>query len=636
MQLERIRLKSFGCFQEQDFDLTDGINLIFGPNFSGKSTLVNAIFFTLTGKPIVPRVAAGAIKSPKSRTGTAGLQFVIDGERYMLYRGTGKRFQLRRKREGKWYIDVDENRVTIVEAILKERFGLIHDRIALTTFLREGEIFEFLARQPSTRRDILYALLGIDELMGVRERFIDARRLAKRERNRIQSHQNSLRISEQNSHKNEIERIETNLKKLEATYGEETGETELIAELIQNRKQAKIQLDALKQEQAETLSGFNDTSHLGEMMQSIETALNEATTLESEREELIQKIGSVESQISAITKVCNTLKELIESNEGHCPTCHQRVEREVVEKIIREKETERKNLSTGLTADKDQLSEKSSSLENRQALEQRINTLKTKATRIEQIEKDITKIESDISTFTDRLNQKGVTEEIEIIDESDNTDSKTDESTIEKTDRYQLKTRIESERKKLERLKQQEAVHSDRLQQLKTVNLEAEKVDKTTLCIELACDGVEKSVETLQRQILKPAELELHRWLEEMELFGKTQIDLEREHLLPSINIDGTDRSLLLLSGSEKMFLYLCFKVALAKVLGNTGFFVFDDPTLHLDDERKALMVTFIRRIAEEYQVIVTSYDEDVRAGLEGANLIEMKRESGDIVEETI
>ena len=92
------------------------------------------------------------------------------------------------------------------------------------------------------------------------------------------------------------------------------------------------------------------------------------------------------------------------------------------------------------------------------------------------------------------------------------------------------------------------------------------------------------------------------------------------------MNINGEDRSLMLLSGSEKMFLYLCFKVALAKVLGNTGFFVFDDPTLHLDDERKKMMVDFIQQLAKEYQVIVTSYDEEVRAGLEGAHLIEMNR----------
>ena len=38
-------------------------------------------------------------------------------------------------------------------------------------------------------------------------------------------------------------------------------------------------------------------------------------------------------------------------------------------------------------------------------------------------------------------------------------------------------------------------------------------------------------------------------------------------------------------------------------------------------------MVDFIHQLAEEHQVVVTSYDEDVRAGLEGAHLIEMNRE---------
>lgn len=625
MLLERIRLKTFGCFEQQDFELSEGINLIFGPNFSGKSTLVNAIFFTLTGKPIVPRVDPTAIKSAKSYSGTAGLQFVKDGERYMLFRGTGKRFQLRHEKEGNWHIVFDEKRVTVVEATLKERFGIMHDRLALTAFLREGEIFEFLARQPATRRDILFALLGIDKLIEVRERFIDARRLAKRERNRIQAHQNSLRFSAQNAHKTEIERIEAKLKELEAAHGMETGDAELIAEWMQNRKQAQTRFGTLTQERAETLSGFNNIPHLRKMMTTIETAVKEATGLEVEREELIQKIGSLDSQIVALTNVCNTLRTLIESGDGHCPTCHQKVEQEIVQQIVAERDTEKSQLSAELETHKKTLAEKTKDLESRQELEQRLQTLQAKAIRLEQLEQDIAKIEMEVSTLTTRLSEKGVGEDGEM---SVNTDSQSEESIHTNLDKRQLKARIDSERKRLEKLRQEEAVQLDRLERLQKVNVEAEQVEKTLLSLELACAGVDKTIDTLQRQILKPAEEELHRRLEQMELFGRTRIDLQRQHLLPSIKIDGVDRSLMLLSGSEKMFLYLCFKVALAKVLGNTGFFVFDDPTLHLDDARKALMVDFIKQLAEEHQVVVTSYDEDVRAGLEGAHLIEMTRES--------
>ncbi len=623
MRLERIRLKTFGCFKQQDFDLSDGINLIFGPNFSGKSTLVNAIFFTLTGKPIVPRVDAASIKSTRSNSGTAGLQFVVDGERYMLFRGTRKQFQLRQEKDGQWYVMFEDTRITVVEKTLKERFGISHDRLALTTFLREGEIFEFLARQPATRRDILYALLGIDRLIDVRDRFIEARRLAKRERNRIQSHQNSLRYGAQNTNDTEIAKIEAKIKELEAVYSAETGDAELISEWVRNWKQAQKQLDTLTQEQKETLSGFNDIAHLREMKSTIEKAVQEAIGLEAERDELVSKVGSLDTQVNALTNVTKALETLLESDDRHCPTCHQEVERDVVEKIIDDNENKKAQLTTELKTQKKALKEITDNLKSRKELEQRLQILQSNVTRFEQLVEEINKTNEEIITLTKRLSEKGV----QVDSETADTTSQTSESVNANLDKSQLKAQIESERKKLDNLKQKEAVKLDRLNQLQKVNAEAEQVEKTTLCLELACAGVEKTIDALQRQILKPAENELQRWLKKMNLFTESSIDLQRQHLLPSLKIDGEDRSLLLLSGSEKMFLYLCFKVTLAKILGNTGFFVFDDPTLHLDGERKALMVDFIRQLAEEHQVIVTSYDEDVRAGLEEANLIEMKRE---------
>lgn len=614
--MERVRLKTFGCFQQRDFELSKGINLIFGPNFSGKSTLVNAIFFTLTGKPIVPRVDATAIKSTKAFSGTAGLQFVVNDETYQLFRGTRRRFQLRLKTDEAWHIVFDDKRVKVVDEMLNEKFGIMHDRLALTAFLREGEIFEFLARQPSTRRDILYTLLGIDKLIEVRERFVDARRLAKRERGRIQSHQNSMRYNAPNPNTTEIENIETRLKKLETLYSMEIGDAELIAEWKKNREQIQKQVDKLTRESLETLSGFKDIAHLQEMIKTIEEAVEKAKGIEKKREILIQKIGSHNSQITAITKVCNTLKTLLENGDGHCPTCQQKIEREVVEKIIQEKDTEKVNLTKKLETFEKTLSEQTDDLKNRKELEQRLQILKIRETRLEQITQESNKYEIEITKLTTQLNNKGMSESI--------AETHSDES-FAQLDKGQLKKQIDIERKQLEKLRRDEAVQLDRLERLQKVNLEAEQVENTTLSLELACAGVEKTIDTLQRQILKPAEKELHQWLEEMKLFQKGRIDLQRQHLLPSIQIDGEDRSLMLLSGSEKMFLYLCFKVALSKVLGNIGFFVLDDPTLHLDGERKTMMVDFIRQLAEEHQVIITSYDEDVRSSLDGANVIEMR-----------
>ena len=630
MKLELLRLRNFGCLKQQDYDLSDGVNLIFGPNFSGKSTLVNAIFFSLTGQAIVPRVDIKNISSPKSSSGTAGLQFVVDGKRYMLFRGTRRRCQLREQIDGEWKILLDEERVTVTEAALKERFGFMHERFALTTFLREGEINEFLVKQPATRRDILYTLLGIDQLMEVRECFIDTRRLAKREKSRIDSHQNSLRITEQKTSKSEIEKIEKRIKKYEAEYTENTGDVELISEWKKNQKQLRSQLESLKREQTEKLTGFQDNSQMSEMIENIEKAVKENGGIESERDQLMQKIGSTESQITALSKVSDNLRLLLDKNDGHCPTCHQKVERNVIQQIIDEKEKEKTELSTELQGYKKTLEEKNTSLDSRQKLEQRLQTLRTNFTRFNQLEQEISKLESELTTVSTRLSERGITEEVDNAEDDVNSIN----SLTENRDRGELKRKLDNERRKLQKLNQEEAVQADRLKQLQEVNIQAENAQNTLLCVELACTGVEKTIETLQRQIMKPAEEELHNWINQLELFGKTRIDLLKQHLLPSVNINGEDRSLMLLSGSEKMFLYLCFKVALAKVLGNTGFFVFDDPTLHLDDERKKMMVDFIQQLAKEYQVIVTSYDEEVRAGLEGAHLIEMNRVDEETVNE--
>ena len=166
-----------------------------------------------------------------------------------------------------------------------------------------------------------------------------------------------------------------------------------------------------------------------------------------------------------------------------------------------------------------------------------------------------------------------------------------------------------------------------KLEELQRVRIEASHTLQTRLSLELACDGVERTIQTLQHQILQPAEEELQRWLKRMDLFEFAQIDLKSQHLLPSLQVEGSDRSLMLLSGSEKMILYLCLKIALSRALGNPGFFVFDDPTLHLDRERKDLMIKFISQLADEHQVIITSNDPDVRDGLEGANLIETRHQ---------
>ena len=627
MRLEKILLKSFGCFARRDFELSEGINLIFGPNFTGKSTLVNAIFFALTGKPIVPRVATESLAQAGVKSGTAGVGFFEQEKSYRLFRSTQGEIELRCKEGSNWRkkfsgrLAADED--------LRKMFHFTYDHLAAATFLREGEIFEFLARQPSDRREILYTLLGIDRLIRVRERFIEVRRIAKREEKRIQEHQRRLRLATVKTHREEIQRIQNEIGTMEKEYellfshNNAGGDEVLKSELTQERSNLQKRMDALAGERVSGLRGFDDISHIRQAIESVKAAINDTEKLETQREKLIQEIGSLRNQTENLGTTCQSLRQLLESDQGHCPTCHQPVHQKVIKGILEEKQTEKGKVKACLETKEKQLGENSVELSTILKLNQRHQVLCNKIDSLERIESQFREVQSEFNKVSAKLRN---------LQADDATEASGSEMT---TPRYvgaverrrQMKTKIDGMRKRLVALNREEAVIANKLEELERSEVEASHALRTRLNLELTCDAIERTIQAVQRQILQPAERELQRWLKRMNLFELAQIDLKRQHLLPSLRIEGNERSLMLLSGSEKTILYLSLKIALSKALGNPGFFVFDDPTLHLDSGRKRLMIEFILKLAEEYQVIVTSNDPDVREGLEGAHLIETSKE---------
>ena len=627
MLIERINLKSFGCFDRKDFDLSQGINLIFGPNFSGKSTLVSAIFFTLTGKPIVPRIKPPEMTRSGASSGTAGLRFRNQAGRYQVFRSTNGNVQLRLQENDEWRVLITGKRSA--DAELQNVVQLNHHHLSAATFLREGEIFEFLARQPSNRREILYALLGIDRLIEVRERFIEGRRLAKREEKRVKDHQRSLRVTSVKGHGEEIKRLEDELKALEVQYENlsskpaEDSDAQLIIELSQANSRLQRQIDTLGKERAEILSGFTDSAHLREAIKAIEAAILEAQGLETEREKVIQEVGSLTSQIRTLDGECKTLHQFINNNRGHCPTCQQPIQRDTIAQFIDDKSSKREKYQRELDAKQAILNKHTDEVNALRELNQRRQLLLNKVEMLERVDIQSTDLQRECMNVAERLNALQPTAPTQ----SDSTIEAQPNAEQMAENRREIKSKIDAIRRRLSTLNAEEAVLAHKLKELQGVKTEADKTLRTRLSFELACAGVEKTIESLQQQMLQPAEEELRRWLKRMDLFEYAKVDLKSQHLLPSLNIDGVERNLMLLSGSEKMILYLCFKAALSTVLGNIGFFVFDDPTLHLDAERKDLMIAFIQHLAEQHQVIVTSNDTDVRDALTDSHMIETKRE---------
>ena len=114
----------------------------------------------------------------------------------------------------------------------------------------------------------------------------------------------------------------------------EGGDTVLVAELTQAHERFQKEIDGLIQERASVLSGFTDVGHLRVSIKEIESATAGAGGLEKQRDELVQGVGSLNSQIQTLTAECETLRQLIDSDHGHCPTCHQPVQQKIIAGIL--------------------------------------------------------------------------------------------------------------------------------------------------------------------------------------------------------------------------------------------------------------------------------------------------------------
>src|SRR5712664_3646040 len=90
--IKSLRLDNFRSFNQAQFDFVPGQNYIFGQNWQGKSSIVDAIGFALFGVDIFPKKVAGTSVSSDhlinedSRHGSVELRFELDGREYSLRR----------------------------------------------------------------------------------------------------------------------------------------------------------------------------------------------------------------------------------------------------------------------------------------------------------------------------------------------------------------------------------------------------------------------------------------------------------------------------------------------------------------------------------------------------------------------
>lgn len=177
MIIDRVILKNFKRFRNQEIRFNDGITGILGNNGTGKSTIVEAIFFALYGVQatgISSDYIVSSFAGPKDKA-EVRLDFRIGGEEYTVHRTFKKGKTIQHDatfhREGK----LRATGVSQVEAEVRRTLGMGPVDFRNTIYAAQKDLLTLLENTPGRRKEWFLRALGIDYLKTESDRLLKER-----------------------------------------------------------------------------------------------------------------------------------------------------------------------------------------------------------------------------------------------------------------------------------------------------------------------------------------------------------------------------------------------------------------------------------------------------------------------------
>jgi exonuclease SbcC len=166
MILDRLVLKNFKRFRDEKICFKDGITGILGNNGTGKSSLVQAIFFALYGVQatgIAADYIVSSFASPKEKC-EVRLEFRIGGDNYAILRTFKKGKTV--SHDASFYKDGKERAhgVSDVEVEVKRTLGMGPVDFRNTIYAGQKDLLTLLENTPGKRKEWFLRALGIDFL----------------------------------------------------------------------------------------------------------------------------------------------------------------------------------------------------------------------------------------------------------------------------------------------------------------------------------------------------------------------------------------------------------------------------------------------------------------------------------------
>lgn len=412
MLFERLKLKNYRCFEEEDVEFDRGVNVIYGLNGAGKSTLVEACFFGLYGADALRKnddQLADVMTNGSTET-RVELELNNSGEYYTITRVVKKRgsgvtqvtCELETPKE-------TFSGASVVDPLIEELVRMDAEAFLNSAYIKQGEVEKLIEASSIERKRLIDNLLQLGKFEEYKNRASDIRVGV----GRVRDKKESVRESK----KDELQEIESDGvdRKLSVINEQIKDKEERISELnesIEEKTDRKEELNDFIEQKKEVSEEIESKE---EQLQSVES---EIESLESELEEINSEIESKKEDID----------ELIDELETRAESCSisgiEDMDIEELEQTKDEIENELEGVSKELikleNKKENEVKRKERAEENITELEDKIGGLEDEIASIEEsITNDLNpeldelreqkeEIQSEISVLNDELENTGV------------------------------------------------------------------------------------------------------------------------------------------------------------------------------------------------------------------------------------
>ena len=668
--IKSIELVDFLSHSDTKLEFDNSTTVFVGQNGAGKSSIIDAITFALFGKHT--RKNNKSLIRRGANQGYTKIKFSANGKNYQALRKIDSKgaliAQFSEEVDGNLKIIAEGERKQFDESMTKEiekTLGIEFEKLKIASIVQQGELSTIIKAKPKEFKELVNAIIGIDKLdiaLGL------MRTVQKEFRNHIQKKlgYDDTQIQFLENKITEYENESKNAKpKLEKLVIEKTKTEELVLNL-----EEEIQTNASKESQLKELNSKKNEliSYARDVIKSIQREVSEKEQtvkeckpcfvlsknkqeLETETKKIQKNLISRESDLSNLEKKQARYEEKeelatkLELKDGKCPVCDsivdhlnpdfqkEHIENEIVEigKKIEELKNERSRLLEKSEKLSDYLEEskeaatilKTHKITNELQLEEIIAEIKIKTKQIQKIPITVNSGQL-VEAGTLDSHTKLLYENITLLEKS--TEGFNQENFLK------MKESLHNHRNELSKIDQDYGEISGNI---KKINSEIEKLG-TILNDVKQVQGYVGELEEIQNVVYNrdgPVGKSLRSWSLEVisekasEYLEKLNTKIQRISLSEKtrdVNISCYSRNTTLelesLSGGEQVSIALALRLGMAHLLGasNLNFMILDEPTTHLDSERRKSLVNVLSQLTNikennsSMQFIIITHDAEI------------------------